>query len=639
MPAEPGEPPGGFLADVLRPVAASVDPDAPTAADTRTDGATPAPEGPPAATGSGRPWLAGRRAILIVAIVAVVMATGGFLAATLIVSPEDAAARAAPPAARPVTVAVESKRLESTVVTRGDIAFSESVDVKLTAATGTTAVVTGRLPQVGQDVTAGTVVVEVTGRPVIALSGPIPAYRTLTGGATGPDVTQLETTLAGMGFDPGPQDGRYDAATAAAVTALYGSLQYAPPAAEADLQAAVTAAEQQEATARGAVAEAARALETARAGPPQSTRISLQAAVDDAATALARAQDPGPPDAAAVEQATARWTAADSGMRMAQQDLEVARQSGGDVGAAEAAAGQAAAELDAARRALDQANTPATPDQAAIAAARTQLAMATALRDEGLATDTAAARSGLDAANTQLQQATDALAAARDAAITPFPAAEVVWLGGLPRRVDEVLTALGSTVSGAFLRVSAADLTVRARVTAEEAGLLRPGMTAELVVRGLPPMTGTVTTVGTPAANDAGSTSGAGSDGGSGSSGGSGGSSGAAAGSREVTLQPQNVPTDQAVALRGQNARVTIPVAGTADDVLVVPLAALFTEASGATSIEIAQDDGVTTRRQTVKVGLSAGGEAEITPINESGAPVPPGPDTLDVGDLVVVGR
>lgn len=639
MPADPDDPPSGFLEDVLRPEvpADSVDPIPPTHG-SPTDGSPTdrsSPDDPPPATRAGQPWLAGRRAIVVVAIVAVVMAAGGFLAATLVVSPEDAAARAAPPAARPITVAVESKRLESTVVTRGDITFSESVEVKVTAATGTAAVVTGRVPQVGQDVAAGTVVLEITGRPVIALAGPLPAYRTLSGGATGPDVSQLETTLAGMGFDPGPQDGRYDTATAAAVTALYNSVQYTPPAADPDLQAAVTAAEQQEAAARGAVAEAAKALETARAGPPQSTRLSLQAAVDEAAATLDRAQQPSPPDAVAVEQATAGLAAAQAAQQVARQELEIARQTGGDVGAAEDAAGRADAELDAAQRAYDRASTPAPPDQAAIATARSALAMATALRDEGLATDTSAARAGLDAANAQLQQASTALEQARSAAITPLPAAEVVWLGTLPRRVDEVLTALGSTVSGAFLRVSAADLAIRARVTAEEAGLLRPGMPAEVVVRGLPPLSATITAVGTPAATGSGGS--AGED--TGSTGGGGSGSDRAAGSREVTLQPQNVPADQTVALRGQNARVTIPVAGTADDVLVVPLAALFTQASGATSVELAADDGVTTRRQTVKVGLSAGGEAEVTPVDDTGEPLPPGPGTLDVGDLVVVGR
>lgn len=650
MPPDHDEPPTGFLDDVLdraTPPAPGADPLTGEPADGESaDGESPSPETPTAdpptpAVHATQPWLAGRRAIVVVAVVAVVMAAGGFLAASLVVSPEDAAARAAPPAARPITVAVESKRLESTVVTRGDITFSESVEVKLTAAAGTAAVVTGRLPQVGQDVTPGAVLLEVTGRPVIALAGPLPAYRTLGGGATGPDVTQLETTLAAMGFDPGPQDGQYDAATAAAVTALYQSVQYVPPAADAGLQDAVTGAEQQEAAARAAVAEATRALDTARAGPAQSTRISLQATVDEAAAALARAQQPSPPDSAAVEQATARWNAAQAAQQTAQQELEIARQNGGDVGAGEAAAGRAAAELDAARQALDQATTPGPPDQAAIAAARTGLALATAQRDEGLATDTTGAQAALDAANAQLQQASAALAAARAAAITPLPASEVVWLGTLPRRVDEVLTALGSTVSGAFLRVSAADLAIRARVTAEEAGLLRPGMPAEVVVRGLPPLTATVTAVGTPAAGDSGSGGGAGGSGSGGSgSGGTGGSgSDRAVGSREVTLQPQNVPADQTVALRGQNGRVTIPVAGTAEDVLVVPLAALFTEASGATSVEVAAADGVTTHRQTVKVGLSAGGEAEVTPVDNTGAAVPAGPDSLAVGDLVVVGR
>ena len=53
---------------------------------------------------------------------------------------------------------------------------------------------------------AGDVLVEVTGRPVIALTGPLPAYRDLVVGDIGPDVAQLEQALAAIGFDPGEPD-------------------------------------------------------------------------------------------------------------------------------------------------------------------------------------------------------------------------------------------------------------------------------------------------------------------------------------------------------------------------------------------------------------------------------------------------
>lgn len=614
--------------------------DAPPPTDTEPHTVTPDPEPTPAGRTRIGGWLAGRRAVVVTAAVAVVMAGAGFAAATFVVSPADAALRSAPPAARPITVPVASRKLESTVITRGDIGFSESVEVKLTAAAGTTTVVTGRVPAVGSDVTAGSTILEVAGRPVLALPGALPAYRSLGGGSTGPDVTQLETALAGMGFDPGPQDGSYDGATAAAVAALYTSRQYAPPAAAADAQAAVTAATDQQTAAKAAVADAEKALATAQAGPPRSTRLGLQGTVDAAQAALDTAQNTGtPPDATAVAQASAALDAARATAAQAAAALTTAQDGGGDVTAAQAAVDRADREVTAAQGRFDQANTPGPPDAAAVAAARNQLAVAQAQRDEGLRTDTTGAQAALDAAKNQLRQATDALTAAQGTAITPLPAAEVVWLPTLPRRVDEVTTSLGATVSGAFLRVSAADLTVRARITAEEAALLKPGTVATLTARGLPELNATVVSVGAPTAPSGGTDGGSGTNGGGSNTGGSTTGGQPPAGSQEVTLQPQNLPADQAVALRGTNVKITIPVASTDGDVLVVPLAALFTQASGATSVEIAAADGVTIRQQTVKVGLSAGGEAEVTPLTADGAPAATGRDTLQAGDAVVVGR
>ena len=54
----------------------------------------------------------------------------------------------------------------------------------------------------------------VSGRPVFVLRGAQPSHRDMRPGSSGPDVRQLETALARMGFSPGPVDGRYDGATA-----------------------------------------------------------------------------------------------------------------------------------------------------------------------------------------------------------------------------------------------------------------------------------------------------------------------------------------------------------------------------------------------------------------------------------------
>jgi hypothetical protein len=56
-------------------------------------------------------------------------------------------------------------------------------------------------------------------RPVVALYGSVPLYRTLSEGAKGADVRQLERSLAALGYTGFTVDGTYTAATAEAVRA------------------------------------------------------------------------------------------------------------------------------------------------------------------------------------------------------------------------------------------------------------------------------------------------------------------------------------------------------------------------------------------------------------------------------------
>jgi hypothetical protein len=67
-----------------------------------------------------------------------------------------------------------------------------------------------------------------SGRPVFLLRGDEPMYRDLGPGIVGTDVRQLEAALARLGYDPGAVDGRYDAATGAAVTELYRGAGHEP---------------------------------------------------------------------------------------------------------------------------------------------------------------------------------------------------------------------------------------------------------------------------------------------------------------------------------------------------------------------------------------------------------------------------
>ena len=99
------------------------------------------------------------------------------------------------------------------------------------AATGAVATGTATTPRVTQTITSvttpgavielGDVIYTVDGRPVVALAGTLPAWRTLSvGSADGPDVQQLELSLASLGYDPDKTvsvDERFDAHTKAMV--------------------------------------------------------------------------------------------------------------------------------------------------------------------------------------------------------------------------------------------------------------------------------------------------------------------------------------------------------------------------------------------------------------------------------------
>jgi peptidoglycan hydrolase-like protein with peptidoglycan-binding domain len=244
-----------------------------------------------------------RRTVLVVAGTAVVSILVGFLAASQVISPAESAARARPPAAEPVTVPVERRVIESRVVTRGDTSFDGAVEVVLpTGDLGAAAVVTGRVPESGATIEETGVLLEVVGRPVIALSGALPMYRSLRPGLRGPDVVQLEEVLARLGLDPGKVDDRYDSATGKAVAELFRRAGYEPPPVSPALLEQVDAAREAAAGANRAAAAARAALAAASSGPAESERLAAAAGVRAAERALGAAQAGGDPNAAAAAQ-------------------------------------------------------------------------------------------------------------------------------------------------------------------------------------------------------------------------------------------------------------------------------------------------------------------------------------------------
>lgn len=166
-------------------------------------------------------WLGGGAAAMTVA---------GLGAAQFVRSPAQRIADTAPPPQTMLTAPVELRVLQDTVVLRGLVAASTTVDVQpAPAAEAGRAVVTAVRLAAGDRFTAGEVLIEVSGRPVVALAGGIPAYRDLRPGTRGRDVSQLQSALRTLDHLTGRPDGEFGQATKQAVAAFYQDLGYETP--------------------------------------------------------------------------------------------------------------------------------------------------------------------------------------------------------------------------------------------------------------------------------------------------------------------------------------------------------------------------------------------------------------------------
>ncbi|MEU6037505.1 peptidoglycan-binding protein [Actinomadura sp. NPDC047616] len=145
---------------------------------------------------------------IVAGAVAATVAAGG--AAALALGGGDGSAQAQGAAA-----------LGTAQVTRGDLVDTEEVDGTLTFAgeetvrTGASGVVTAA-PEEGRSIGRGRSLLRVDDRPVTLMYGNLPMYRTLSVGAEGADVRQLERNLDALGYDV-TVDEEFTSATAEAV--------------------------------------------------------------------------------------------------------------------------------------------------------------------------------------------------------------------------------------------------------------------------------------------------------------------------------------------------------------------------------------------------------------------------------------
>jgi peptidoglycan hydrolase-like protein with peptidoglycan-binding domain len=169
-----------------------------------------------------------RRSKQVASIVGVfaLVGAGGWFAGARMQSPADAAAAHQPPKAGPVTVAVARQKLTATVVAQSSVEYGASQSLSLSGpvgAVGPSQQETGnqlvtKLPAAGAVLTEGSVLMQVSGRPVFVLRGSVPMYRALGPGTSGDDVRQLQSALRRLGYDAGAVNGNYGQGTATAVT-------------------------------------------------------------------------------------------------------------------------------------------------------------------------------------------------------------------------------------------------------------------------------------------------------------------------------------------------------------------------------------------------------------------------------------
>ena len=133
-----------------------------------------------------------------------------------------------------VTADVGSCPLRDELTLAGVVRFPEGplISVPGASASSSGAVVTRSPLKEGVVINNGSLLAEISGRPLLAIVGKFPAYRDLHPGDTGPDVRQLRKALTALYAAPGAGDA-LDAATIKALLRLYRSHGY-------DLQASAT---------------------------------------------------------------------------------------------------------------------------------------------------------------------------------------------------------------------------------------------------------------------------------------------------------------------------------------------------------------------------------------------------------------
>lgn len=144
-------------------------------------------------------------------------------------TPQQVAAEAAPPSSSPITAAAEKRAPSAKAVMRAVVAPGPAIDLKPSDALAEAGMVVTSVPAASaKTVEVGAVVIEANGEPLIAMNWPFPAYRDIRADDAGPDVVQLQKTLARLGYATG-STGVFDARTRGDLKRFYSDRGYSVP--------------------------------------------------------------------------------------------------------------------------------------------------------------------------------------------------------------------------------------------------------------------------------------------------------------------------------------------------------------------------------------------------------------------------
>ena len=317
--------------------------------------------------------------VTVAVLVVAASAGAGWWLGRGIRSPAQIAAEAEPPEASLITVQVERTELSANVITRADVGYDDPAILSLGGSLGgvTGSLVVTAVPGRGEELAEGEAAIEIAGRPVFLLEGPIPVFRDMRPGAVGPDVLQVEQSLARLEFFTGEADQVWDDDTGSAVEAWYQSRGYQANGISEQEQTALKTARNRVTTADDAQRAARKALTDAEAGPTDAQVRQARAAVASAEAgwegidATVAAADAAARQALAdAEQAVRDLQAGPTDAQVRQARAAVASAEAGwegidaTVAAADAAARQALADAEQAVRDLQAGPTDAQVRQA-----------------------------------------------------------------------------------------------------------------------------------------------------------------------------------------------------------------------------------------------------------------------------------